>query len=81
MDITRDNVDVLLDARRIETAMSRGRWWGIRRNGKTRTWKTDPKRIVIPYKFGLKGCSQITESDFDAAGVLDPQQYRVAVTK
>ena len=63
--ITRDNVDSLLDAGQIEIAMRNGRWWRIRRNGKTQTWKRDANRIRIPFKMGLYGHGAITEADFE----------------
>jgi hypothetical protein len=75
--ITRANVNELLDKRVIEVAMRSGKWWEIRRNGKTKTWKKDASRICIPFKYGFRGCSQITETDFREDGTLDPTQYRV----
>lgn len=62
--ITRANVDTMLDDGAIECAMNSGRWWKIRRNGKTRTWKRDAARIAIPYKYGMYGYGTITETDF-----------------
>ena len=34
--------------------MRSGRWWQLRRNGVTRTWKTDPERVRVPVKAGLR---------------------------
>ena len=68
--ITRNNVDSLLDAGMIEVRMSRDlsdgspRYWRIRRNGKTQTWKRDANRVRIPYKYGMYGYGVITETDF-----------------
>lgn len=78
MDITRSNIDTLLDTGRIEAAMSRGRWWKIRRNGKTKKWVTDENRIRIPVKAGLRATYAITEFDFNDEGVLDKNRFRVA---
>lgn len=64
VDITRDNIDMLLDHRCIATAMSHGKWWCIRRNGETQKWKRDPMRIRIPFKAGLRVYGAITECDF-----------------
>lgn len=68
--ITRENIDKLLDARRIEAAMRDGKWWRIRRNGATKRFKRDPMRIRVPVKAGMKSYYTITEADFGADGVL-----------
>lgn len=86
--ITRDNVNALLDRGLIYAHMTNGNWWRVRRNGMTRTWKTDVERLYIPIKAGLRTTSRITEHDFrdrlldenDLAGVfkpcLDPEHFR-----
>jgi hypothetical protein len=53
--LTKDNVDQLLDAGRLEIAMQNGKWWTIRRNGATKLWKQkrNQDRIRIPFKVGL----------------------------
>jgi hypothetical protein len=43
--------------------MANGRYWKLRRNGATQTWKRDPSRFSIPVKAGLKSCARITETD------------------
>jgi hypothetical protein len=63
--VPRDAVNYLLDRGHIECAMAHGRWWRIRRNGKTQTWKRDANRIRIPFKMGLYGHGAITEADFE----------------
>lgn len=79
--ITRANVNELLDKGQIEVHMLSGKWWAIRRNGATLTWKRDAGRIRIPYKYGLKGYGQITEIDFSDRAIapqsLDPMYFRV----
>jgi ribosomal protein L19E len=62
--ITRENIDALIDAGVIQCLMTNGRWWTIRRNGRTQTWKRDPRRIRIPFKMGMYGHGAITENDF-----------------
>jgi hypothetical protein len=32
-------------------------------NGRPKTWKTDPSRVRVPMKHGLKECFYITEKD------------------
>lgn len=76
--ITRENIDELLDAGRIETLMRNGRWWAIRRNGATRKWKRDPSRIRIPIKYGFRSTYAIVEGDFGADGVLCRGAFRVS---
>lgn len=62
--VPRSRLEQMLDAELIEVKMSSLRWWRIRRNGKTQTWKKDANRIRIPFKMGFKGASAITETDF-----------------
>lgn len=42
--------------------MSHGRYWRLRRNGKTQLWKTRPSDYRIPVKGGLKACGEVTHS-------------------
>jgi hypothetical protein len=62
--VPRSRLEQMLDAGLIEVKMSSVRWWRIRRNGRTQTWKSDANRIRIPIKAGLKNCGAITETDF-----------------
>lgn len=75
--ITRENINELLDAGKLQIAMKNGRWWTIRRNGATRRWIKSPERIRIPIKFGFKFFDAITEDDFGDIGWLDRQYYRI----
>ncbi len=52
--ITRHNVDALLDSGRLEIAMRNGNWWQLRRNGATKRWKMDPERVRVPVKAGIR---------------------------
>lgn len=54
IQITRHNIDTLLDSGRLEIAMRNGKWWQLRRNGATKTWKSDVERIRVPVKAGLR---------------------------
>lgn len=64
--ITRDNIDQLLDAHKIEICApnANGRWYTIRRNGQTRRWKRDPERISVPCKVGFRDCFRIEHGNF-----------------
>lgn len=59
----RHEIETALDSGTLFIAMyARGKWWQLRRNGATQTWKRDAARFRIPVKFGLKGYDAITES-------------------
>lgn len=75
IDITRDNVEALLDAGELFAAMRNGNWWRLRRNGRTQTWKRDATRVRIPIKAGLRATSSITEADF-VDGHLKYDEFR-----
>ncbi len=61
--MTRQEIDTALDNHTLYIAMAKpGKWWQLRRNGATQTWKRDPSRFRIPVKFGLKGYEAITET-------------------
>lgn len=68
--VPRDALNQLLDKGLIEIRMARDlsdgspRYWKIRRNGKTQTWKRDANRVRIPFKYGMYGYGAITEADF-----------------
>lgn len=51
--------------------MHNGRYWRVRCNGRTQTWKRDLFRYRIPVKAGLKACGEITNEteigSFDSA--------------
>ena len=70
IDITKDNIDALLDAGKICAGMRNGAWWRIRRNGATKRWKKDATRIYVPFKAGLKSYGALTETDFMPHGHL-----------
>ncbi len=80
MKITRQNVEPLLDSGSIEIAMRNGNWWTIRRNGRTQRWKSDPSRIRIPFKAGLRVYGALETGDFDHDDALNPAHFRVKGT-
>lgn len=52
-----------LDPKRvIWVRMANGRWWQIRRNGATKTWKKRPNAFRIPIKAGLRFYWELNES-------------------
>lgn len=67
--MTMQAIEKALDEGRIDVLMSHGKWWQVRRNGKTQTWKTRPGEFRIPIKAGFRTCGEIThrtdmEDDF-----------------
>lgn len=60
--MNRDALEAALDAGKLEIDMGRGRWWKVRRNGKTQEWKTRPDDYRIPVKAGLRHTGQLTPS-------------------
>lgn len=77
MNITRRNIDELLDKGVLQCHMRSGNWWNIRRRGRTKIWKKDGMRIRIPFKMWLYGYGSITEADFLPDGTLRTDYYRV----
>ena len=70
MNVTFDNVEAVLDAGELFCAMNTGRWWKVRRNGATKRWKTRPKDIRIPIKFGFKQTAWLTDEHFNEDGSI-----------
>lgn len=46
----------------VSAQMTTGRYWKIRRNGKTQTWITRPGEFRIPIKAGLRTCGELTHT-------------------
>jgi hypothetical protein len=66
-----DAVERALDMGHLWALMRSGRYWKLRRNGKTQTWKRDPSRFRILVKFGFSGGGEITQAS--EIGVANPQ--------
>ena len=58
--------------------MANGRYWKLRRNGATKTWKRDSNRFRIPVKAGLRSHTYLTQdTDFTTDFIVskkDPNQ-------
>lgn len=77
--VTRENVEELLDSGRLCCAITTPsgiKWWRIRRNGRTKTWRRDALRLRIPFKAGRYCCGAIEASDFLPTGLLNPKYFR-----
>ena len=57
------SVETMLDARRLQIQGRNGRWYDVRRNGATKTWKRSLLRASIPAKVGLRECFRIEFND------------------
>jgi hypothetical protein len=65
-----------LDQHRLQVRMAKGNWLTIRRNGRTKMWKTRPGEFRIPIKFGFRGTGALTHFDY-LQGKLNLEFYRV----
>jgi hypothetical protein len=54
--MTRDELETALDRGRLQMQSVGGRWFDIRRNGATKTWKRQPGKVEIPCKVGFREC-------------------------
>lgn len=53
--MTREQVEAALDRGMLQIqSVNDGRWFDIRRNGATKTWKRNPNNVEIPCKVGFK---------------------------
>lgn len=71
--MTREQFETALDAGTLQTkiiARKGVKWYTCRRNGRTKTWKTQPERFEIPVKFRLKDCMRVLSKSF-YTGAID----------
>lgn len=52
--VHRIDIENVLDEGRLQVQRSNGVWVNMRRNGKTKLWKTRPTEFKIPIKIGLR---------------------------
>jgi hypothetical protein len=55
-------IEGALERGQLWAAIANGRYWLLRRNGKTQLWKTKPNAFSIPVKAGLKTCARIDQA-------------------
>lgn len=58
-------IERALDEHHVWCQMDNGRYWHVRRNGKTKLWKTRPDDFKIPVKAGLRECGYIDYHNVD----------------
>jgi hypothetical protein len=76
--MTRAAFEAALDSGLLQTVIQRAneeRWYTVRRNGRTQTWKRDPARFEIPIKYRLRDCVRVTDKHFNN-GAVD-QWFRI----
>lgn len=61
--LSRADIDSFVDAGSVEVEMASGKWWQVRRNGATQTWKSNPGNFRIPVKAGFRTCTAITQTN------------------
>jgi len=54
-----------------------GKWHTVRRNGKTKLWKTDSTRWAIPCKTGFKDCFTVATKFHDGHVQPDSSLLRI----
>ena len=78
--MTQQEIETALDSGRLETRWANGKWYAVRRNGATRTWKRDKDRFAIPCKTGFRDCFTIATYGEDARSAwfpIDSPYFRV----
>jgi hypothetical protein len=71
--MTRIEFETALDAGKLETRISTregDKWYLVRRNGRTQTWKRDTRRFEIPIKFRFRDTMRV-KSRFFASGEIN----------
>lgn len=66
------DVEHALDNGQLWGAMRNNRFWRLRRNGATQTWKTRPREFSIPVKAGLRSCARVTDQSWIAVRSEEP---------
>lgn len=64
--MTQSELEKALDSGKLQAQVTSGRWWFMRRNGKTRIWKTRPGKFYLPTKVGYREHYALTEKDLDS---------------
>lgn len=66
--MTRTEIETALDVGQLEALMTNGKWWRLRRNGRTQTRKSRPGEFRIPTKAGLRNYGEITDLNMNSDG-------------
>jgi hypothetical protein len=68
---TYQQVESALDTNRLSVQWRNGTWHAVRRNGRTKLFKRDNARFIIPCKTGFRDCFQIAAYDTDGHLLLN----------
>ncbi len=63
---TKAEFEAALDAGRVQVQCQNGRWYDVRRNGQTKTWKTRPTEWQIPIKWAFRSCGTASNTSVDS---------------
>ena len=55
-------IELALANHNLFALMNHGNYWRLRRNGRTKLWKTRPMDFCIPFKAGMNAYGQITHN-------------------
>jgi hypothetical protein len=72
--MTREAFEAALDHAQLWTKVG-SKWYLVRRNGRTRLWKSDPGRFLIPVKFRFRDTARVESRHFNS-GFVD-QFFRI----
>jgi len=70
--MTREAFETALDSGQLLTMVQwrdHSQWYTCRRNGRTRTWKRDSDRFIIPIKYRYRDTMRVTERHFNNGSV------------
>lgn len=70
--MSQQEIEEALDRGLLEVNIREGKWWKVRRNGKTQTWKTRPNDYRIPAKTGFRTTFQITPDKIHLLRIVEP---------
>ena len=59
---TLTEIELALTNGKLFALMHNGNYWRLRRNGRTKLWKTRPMDFHIPVKAGMNAYGQITQN-------------------
>lgn len=73
--MTRQEIETALDSHVLQARAPNGKWYDVRRNGRTKLWKREPDRFSIPVKCGLRDCWRIENEVMNSGyyGVARPE--------
>lgn len=71
--MTLSQLEVALDAGKLQMRHMKDKWYAVRRNGQTKKWTTRPGQFSIPCKVGFNCYLSITQDDM----AKEPSDLRI----